>query len=750
MKNEPKRTCAAIMFSDIVGYTALMGEDQELAFQLVKKNSKFHQEVIKIHYGKLIKELGDGVLCSFPKAEDSVAAAYELQQHYFKSKELSLRIGIHYGEVILDRHDVFGDAVNIASRLQTLGSPGSVLFSHKIREDIDENSSLKSVSLGKFKLKNVKEPLEVFALANAGLIIPKRGEILKLLESRLKKFMLGGLILLTLALVGFGVYHQTSINKLMAEPEKSIAVLPFFDEESSLVNDSLNLNLTDNLITNLSKISSFIVIDSVSSRQFDVKKFSIKTISNKLRAKYLVVGNTMGKGDTRKVNLKMFDGENEEMLWTEDFEIGYDMFSALELNRQIILQISDLLGVKLSVSELENLNSNPTENTDAYRAYLTGRNKFQKYEASANQEAISQFRKALKLSPKFKEAYQGLADAYVQNHYYSPEDFFWLDSSIFYSNLALQLDNTYSDAHLSLGSASYYKVEYSKAIDYFKKAISFNGNNYRALANLGSTLMVLGKVDSSLFYLDQSAKLNPQSFISLQAVGWNYRLLKDYQNAVCWLEESIKLKPSIDAYEQLAYSYVGLNDIQTAKEIAGKILNLKEEEKSKREIAGMIYFLCRDFESAYYNFDLAYLSDQALINCGTNRMVIYLGYLESIVKENKFKSEILVDGCRVYLESKIKQGSQDVDNFFGEAIYYAIKGDIKNCLESLESAKQHYWVDVIFVSQNPVFDVFKDHPDFVKFISNQNQTIDSKQRNAKKINHRNLDSGDSSLSICYK
>lgn len=750
MKNEPKRTCAAIMFSDIVGYTALMGENEDLAYQLVKKNVRLHQDIIKKYHGKLVKEMGDGVLSSYPSGKEAVGAALELQQYYQKTKKFSLRIGIHFGEILEDRHDVFGDAVNIASRLQTLGSPGSVLFSNKIRDDIDENTFLKSVSLGKFKLKNVKEPLEVFALANEGIVIPKRGEMLKLLESRLKKFMLAGLVFLTLALGAFGIYHQSSINKLMAEPEKSIAVLPFLDEENSLANDSLNLNLTDNLITDLSQISSFIVIDSVSSRQFDVKKLSVKTISKKLRAKYLVVGNTIGKGDTRKVNLKLFDGEKEEMLWTEDFEIRYDMFSVLEFNRQIILQISDLLGVKLSVSELEKLNSNPTENTDAYRAYLTGRNKFQKYEASANQEAINQFRKALKLSPKFKEAYQGLADAYVQNHYYSQGEFFWLDSSIFYSNLALQLDNTYSDAYLSLGSASYYKVEYSKAIDYFKKAISYNGNNYRALANMGSTLMVLGKVDSSLFYLDQSAKLNPQSFISLQAVGWNYRLLKDYRNAVCWLEESIKIKPSIGAYEQLAYSYIGLNDIQTAKEIAGKILNLKEEEKSKREIAGMIYFLCRDFESAYFNFDLAYLSDQALINCGTNRMVIYLGYLESIVKKNKFKSEILVDGCRVYLESKIKQGSQDADNFFDEAIYYAIKGDIKNCIKALESAKQHYWVDVIFVSQNPVFDGFKDHPEFVKSISNQNQTIDSKQRNAKKINRQNPDSGVSSLSICYK
>jgi class 3 adenylate cyclase/TolB-like protein/Flp pilus assembly protein TadD len=748
MKNEPKRTCAAIMFSDIVGYTALMGEDQELAFQLVKKNAKYHQEVIKIHHGKLIKELGDGVLCYFLKPGDAVAAAYELQQHYFKSKELSLRIGIHFGEVILDRHDVFGDAVNIASRLQTLGSPGSVLFSHKIREDIDENSPLKPVSLGKFKLKNVKEPLEVFALANEGLVIPKRGEMLKLLESRLKKFMFGGLILLTLALVGFGIYHQLSINKLMAEPQKSIAVLPINIKGNSPFQDSINVNLTNDLIYGLSNISSFEVIDSKSSEKFNLEKDSLKTVYDKLKVNYLISGFSNSSLDNRKITIKLFDAKNNILIWSEDFVVGSKMENVFQFNREIILQISTLLNAKLTVGELKKLYSNPTDNSDAYQAYLTGREKFLSYNKNKNEEAIKEFRKALRLSPGYKEAYQGLADAFVQNYFFSEENH-WLDSSIYYSNAALKIDNTYSDAYLSLGSANYYMVDYLTAVEYFKKAISINNNNYRALANLGSTLMMLGKIDSSLIYLDKSAKINPQSSISLQNVGWNYRLLKDYSNAICWLEESNKLQPSVIAYEQMAYSYIGLNDLETAKQIAQKILLLEDSEEEKSlKTAGMIYFLCRDFEKAHYYFKEAFISGQRPINCGADPLVLYLGYLEKLVDDNDFKSQILIDGCKVLLESRIKDSVEDLEDYFYLGIYHALKGDYNQAMKSLYNAEKNNWLDNLFLTHNPVFEQFQNSPDFIKFNNILNSKVENKKVNILNINESNEKKGLVGLASC--
>ena len=177
------RQLAAIMFTDIVGYTALMGNDEQKAFELLNKNRQIQKPIIEQFNGRLIKELGDGVMASFNTVSDAVNAAIKIQQACSASKELSLRIGIHEGEIIFENNDIYGDAVNIASRIQTLGIPGSILFSKKVTDEIKNKAEFQTVSLGSFEFKNVNEPIEVFALANDGFPVPKRSRM----EGKLKK-----------------------------------------------------------------------------------------------------------------------------------------------------------------------------------------------------------------------------------------------------------------------------------------------------------------------------------------------------------------------------------------------------------------------------------------------------------------------------------------------------------------------------------------------------------------------------------
>ena len=129
---------------------------------------------------------------------------------------------------------------------------------------------------------------------------------------------------------------------------------------------------------------------------------------------------------------------------------------------------------------------------------------------------------------------------------------------------------------------------------------------------------------------------------------------------------------------------------------------------------------------------------------------MYLGYLEKIIKENKFKSELLIDGCKEYLVSNIKNNSQDPDDYFDMVKYYAMKGDLSNCLKSLEIAEKNNWVDIFFITQNPIFDGFKNEPDFIKAVKNQNLKIDLKRKNTKYMNTINEEQGKSTLAICYK
>jgi class 3 adenylate cyclase/Tfp pilus assembly protein PilF len=177
------RQLAAIMFTDIVGYTALMQQDEKKAFAILKKNLALHQSVIEELRGRLIKEMGDGMLASFSTVSDALNAAIQIQNQCNEINEYELSIGIHQGEVVFENGDVFGDAVNVASRIQSLGVSGSILISKKITDEIRNKSEFTTSSLGSYEFKNVNEPIEVFALTNPGLTVPRTNQ----LQGKLKK-----------------------------------------------------------------------------------------------------------------------------------------------------------------------------------------------------------------------------------------------------------------------------------------------------------------------------------------------------------------------------------------------------------------------------------------------------------------------------------------------------------------------------------------------------------------------------------
>ena len=179
------RQLAAIMFADIKGYTALMQEDEAYAMQLKDKFKNKLETELQLHGGRLIKFSGDGALCSFNSALEAVKAALETQLHMQEIPVVPVRIGIHQADVVFDETDVYGDGVNIASRLESMAVPGSILVSGKVIDDVKNQKDIKTVSLGKYVLKNVKEPFEVFAISNPGLQVPLNQK----LEGKAEKFI---------------------------------------------------------------------------------------------------------------------------------------------------------------------------------------------------------------------------------------------------------------------------------------------------------------------------------------------------------------------------------------------------------------------------------------------------------------------------------------------------------------------------------------------------------------------------------
>src|SRR5688572_20155455 len=225
------RRLAAILFTDIVGYTAAMQQDEVRAVGLVRRYISILQKTVAEHGGEILNDCGDGSLCVFPSATDALQCALDVQRQLQADPPVPLRIGLHVGEILFENGKVFGDGVNVASRIQSLGQANTVLFSPEIHHQIRNHPQFQSVSLGTFEFKNVGEPMEVFALANEGLIVPRREHLSGKLKKTSKKSSLKRLVLYTalglMSLAGAFVYKNYKSKDSKDSGEKTIAILPF-------------------------------------------------------------------------------------------------------------------------------------------------------------------------------------------------------------------------------------------------------------------------------------------------------------------------------------------------------------------------------------------------------------------------------------------------------------------------------------------------------------------------------------------
>jgi len=267
---EQTRQLAAIMFTDIVGYTALMGKDEQRAFDILQKNRDIQKPIIEQNSGKWIKELGDGILASFPAVSDAVAAAVSIQEICNGEREFQLRIGIHLGEVIFENGDVFGDGVNVASRIQALASPGTTWVSEIVFRNIENKRGISTDFIKETTLKNVQYPVKIYQL---------RSE--KEIQNRIFS-------------------TQTII-------EKSIAVLPFVNMSGDPDNEYFCDGLSEELLNVLAKVDGLKVASRTSSFLFRGKGTDITEIGNKLKVATVLEGSVRKSGNRLRITAQLIN-----------------------------------------------------------------------------------------------------------------------------------------------------------------------------------------------------------------------------------------------------------------------------------------------------------------------------------------------------------------------------------------------------------------------------------------------------------
>ena len=692
------RQLAAIMFTDIVGFTTLMGNDEEKAIELLKKNRELQKPIVEQFNGHWIKELGDGVMTSFNTVFDAVNAAIKIQEACAVSNDFLLRIGIHLGDVIFENDDVFGDGVNIASRIVSLAEPGGIYVSGKIYAEIKNQKSIESVFLGMYDLKNVASSVEIFAISNPGIAIPPK-EKLKLKkkevspEKKLSKKNLFSIaaIIIVLALSGFYFYKFNS-KAGKSDEAKSIAVLPFINLSSDKNDEYFADGMCDEILTSLSKIGDLKVISHTSVLQYKGTKKNLREIAGELGVNNILEGSVQKSNNRIRINVQLINAKTDEHLWAESYDReNKDVFS---IQSEIAKTIAREMNATLSQQEQSLIDEKPTENLQAYDFYLRGNSYIEETSIMIKKDMLDNvermYRAAFRLDPAFTEAYSKLIIAYLSMYWDGKEtnfaDYKVKAKDLLDSLLALNSDKP--AVHLAKGYYKYHgERDYSGAIEEFNIAEKSNSNNSDVFLAKGLVYRRLGKLNDAIINIQKAADLNPNDKQILFSLYESYLWNRNVDEGLLLINKAITMTPdNADIYKQKAVAYIDFKgDFKTARTILDNASDLVNTSKLQGTYAYLDF--CKgnsnEFIKAYTPLADSLLANQSNIFSYSQALAVY------------YKAENKVDSSKKYFNknkelmlSMLKKAPDDFRIHRNLGIDYAGLGEKEKALEHSNRACQ--------------------------------------------------------------
>jgi TolB-like protein/class 3 adenylate cyclase len=620
------RQLAAIMFTDIVGYTAMMGENEAGAYQLLKKNRQVQKPLIEKHNGRWLKEMGDGVLASFQTVLDAVYCAIEIQKTCLKVPDLKLRIGIHLGDVIVEDGDVFGDGVNIASRLESITPTGGIYVSEPVYMNIQNKEEIKAEFVREETLKNVKYPVRVYEIQIEGIdptisdAIQQKTEpgIIRHIITWGKKplyILIFIVISIVLAYLGYQNLRKNEFTKEIEQPqliEKSIAVLPFTNMSNDPAQDYFADGIMEEILTHLCKIGDLKVISRTSTMRYRGTDKSMSDIARELGVTYVLEGSVRKSNDKVRITTQLINAQNNIHLWAEYYD--KDMVDIFSLQSEVAQQVAIALKANISPEVRGDIEDPPTTNYKAYDLYLQGNKYLTQYKPEENRIAISLFKKALSLDSTFAMAYAKLAGAYSSGVLRFGYGKTMLDSAEYYAKLSILYDVKQSEGYKILGLVERTKNNLDLAISYTRKAINMNPNQTTAITNLGFFLVTNGEFQEGKYFLDQGITLNPRNPEPFNYLGILYYYIGNYSKSIDYFERSLEIEPD-NRFALLSYliSLKARQDWESLEVFSNKTLKYTKDSITWHKTKGIIYYSQSDFKRALYHFscanDTLYMAD---------------------------------------------------------------------------------------------------------------------------------------------
>jgi TolB-like protein/cytochrome c-type biogenesis protein CcmH/NrfG len=533
----------------------------------------------------VIKTIGDAFLVDFPSVVHAVQCAQQIQAQLKASnaakdvpEQIHVRIGIHLGDIVQKEGDVFGDGVNVASRLQGLAEPDMICISHKVYGEVEKKLPLGTVvSLGRPKLKNIAQREPVYALLTerpAGFRRQLQVQRLKFTPwRRTVQGVVAVVLLVGAGLLGRYVYHPAPPG--LPLPDKpSIVVLPFDNMSNDPSQDYFSDGITEDITTDLSKLASLFVISRNSAFTYKGKAVKVQDVSREVGVRYVLEGSVRRSDNQLRITAQLIDATQGQHLWSERYDRPLqDIFAVQdEIRQKIVLA----LRVKLTPEEQTRFKRAPTNNLEAYDYFLRGAQLFWRSTKETNIQAQQMFEKATEMDPQYAAAYAGLSITYFMEWFSQwsadPQN---VKRAVEIAQQAIVLDDTLPGPHGTLGFVKLWQKQYEQATAEMERAIVLDPNNANGYDRLGYLFIAVGQPEEAIEAAQKAIRLDPNQWRFFNTLGQAYLMARRYEEAIAALKKVLAYNPNWwAAHRGLAIIYSELGREEEAKAEGVEVLRI--------------------------------------------------------------------------------------------------------------------------------------------------------------------------------
>jgi len=704
------RQLAAIMFTDIVGYTTLMSANESAALKALKCNRRLLQRLAKRHGGRWLESIGDGDLVSFASATDAVSCALKLQCTAERDEDFQLRIGIHVGDVIEAAGHIYGDGVNVASRIQALAEPGGIVVSETVYDAVRNKDGIEVEKLGVRELKNLDHPIQVYAVSGESVDAPTLGEIDQPVRRR-SLFVAALLTVLAVVVVAIGLQSR---NPGVGSNSVSIAVLPFKNLSDNPENAYFSDGVSEEILDGLSRVPGLNVVGRNASFAYRDQPEGPREIGRELDATHLVEGTVRRAGNRVRISAQLINASDGYQLWADSYDAEMNDIFSVQAN--IGKSIVEALSLKLMPNDLAGVGDVGTRDPKAYDLYLQARDRINKATTAAGyEEARSLLDDALKRDPMYAQAEASKCEALVWQYRVS-RDSSLMDPAratcnrakvrdpdsvrvqialgalysttgqpelaIQASQRAVELDPDSADAHRNLGAVYADAHAIGKAKTEFERAIELapkDPNNYRGYA---FALYQAGRFADAADMFRKQLALDPGNATVMSNLSGVLAYSGRYKEAAQVNVDAIRLSPSFAAYSNAGTNLYFAGEYSRAAEMYRKALNFGSGGDFR--LYGNLADACRldpDCEGwqDMYRQAITQADDRLRVNPDDAGAMAFKGVSLNWLGDTKHGGQLIGDA--------LQTAPDDVEVLRCAAIYWSKVGDKSKAREYADKAR---------------------------------------------------------------